>query len=140
MLVSYPQWMLHWHWQCQESGGCDFNGEGVWVTVYLGPDLDLVPFAKKYTTSLYFLTTTLCGAGFGDITAVNDVERAFLVGVFVVGSLLHVTIFANIAAQIEGSTTSAYVCIQVGLWCMVYQWIRTRCQWQCTILVLLPSR
>ena len=83
-------------------------GESVWVTVYLGPDVADVPFFDKYVTSLYFMMASLVGAGFGDITAVNDVERGYMVCVFVVGTLAHATIFANIAAQIDGSGRHRY--------------------------------
>ena len=54
--------------------------------------------------------STLCGVGYGDIYPRNDVERGFMVFVMVLGSLAHAIVFANIAAQIEGSTRVRSVC------------------------------
>ena len=95
--------------QCQAAGHCYLNGESVWITTYLGNDMTDISLSEKYVASLYFLMSTLVGTGFGDITAVNDAERCFLLVTFVIGTMSHTIIFANVAAQIEGSGLRAYV-------------------------------
>ncbi|XP_077863328.1 voltage-gated inwardly rectifying potassium channel KCNH6-like [Saccoglossus kowalevskii] len=56
---------------------------------------------NKYVSSLYFVLTTLCTVGFGNISPNTDAEKLFSILTMLVGSLMYATIFGNVTAIIE---------------------------------------
>eukprot|EP00002_Diphylleia_rotans_P001080 TRINITY_DN10594_c0_g1_i2.p1 TRINITY_DN10594_c0_g1~~TRINITY_DN10594_c0_g1_i2.p1 ORF type:complete len:1147 (+),score=246.34 TRINITY_DN10594_c0_g1_i2:43-3483(+) len=55
----------------------------------------------KYITCLYFATTTLCTVGFGDITAVTDGEKQFMIIVMLMGSAMYSTVFGSMVTLVS---------------------------------------
>jgi len=62
----------------------------------------------KYIRSIYWATTALTTAGYGDVTATTSIEEAFSIAILIFGTLLFATVIANleeIVAQVDVTST-----------------------------------
>mmetsp|Transcript_18981 Transcript_18981/g.39543 ORF Transcript_18981/g.39543 Transcript_18981/m.39543 type:complete len:2349 (+) Transcript_18981:25-7071(+) len=62
----------------------------------------------KYVRSVYWATTALTTAGYGDVSATTQAEQGFSIFVLVIGTLLFATVIANleeIVAQVDVTST-----------------------------------
>jgi hypothetical protein len=55
--------------QCARQGSCDFEEHETWLYVMFGDGFDTATTFSKYVRSCYFVFTTLCTIGYGDIRA-----------------------------------------------------------------------
>ena len=77
-------------------------GEGpTWLTEYDGGSALEGPLSKQYLYSLYWSLTTMSTVGYGDITPVNDSERAFATMSLVVGALSFAFINGNVVGLLN---------------------------------------
>eukprot|EP00002_Diphylleia_rotans_P023918 TRINITY_DN4714_c0_g1_i4.p1 TRINITY_DN4714_c0_g1~~TRINITY_DN4714_c0_g1_i4.p1 ORF type:complete len:1498 (-),score=299.51 TRINITY_DN4714_c0_g1_i4:714-5207(-) len=74
------------------------NHDKDWRIVY---HLDGAPLHTKYIASLYFAATVICTVGFGDIVAVNNTERIFLIIVMLIGSGIYSTVFGSMVTLVS---------------------------------------
>lgn len=63
-------------------------------------------FADRYVTSLYWAVATMTSVGYGDISAVNDVERIVSIVWMVLGAAVFSNLMSGISAILEGLGTS----------------------------------
>ena len=68
-------------------------------------DMDLI--SNQYVAALYWATFTLTTVGYGDITAVSELERVFNIFVFIGGVAIYATVIAyiqEIISQLDVTT------------------------------------
>ncbi|OAF64177.1 hypothetical protein A3Q56_08115, partial [Intoshia linei] len=56
---------------------------------------------SKYITALYFTFSSLTSVGFGNVSPNTNTEKVFSICVMLIGSLMHASVFGNVAAIIQ---------------------------------------
>ena len=83
--------------------GCDATVAGLRNTTG-----EWAPVASQYIRSVYWASTALTTAGYGDVSATTQAEQGFSIFVLVIGTLIFATVIANleeIVAQVDVTST-----------------------------------
>jgi hypothetical protein len=63
--------------------------------------------SQQYLASVYFSLATLTTVGYGDIAPQNDIERVFVLYMFVLGSLVYACVFGFVTTTVQNMTANA---------------------------------
>ena len=91
-------WFLLAYVRVNEDGST--FGRQVWIAGFV-ENVRTEDFSSLYTLCIYFALTSLTTVGYGDITAVNNLERGFVCALLLLAALSSALVFGNVAVLIQ---------------------------------------